>query len=132
MSPTLIAEARRRFAPTPEALRAVRGFVAQVVAAARELDRDAVCLIADELAANAVEHAGTPFVVTVKVYDSDPPAVARVEVEDLSAAPPRRLPASARMSHGWGLNLVERVASRWGWEPCSPSGKVVWFELEQP
>ncbi len=61
----------------------------------------------------------------------DPPAVAmvRVEVADASACPPRPRCADDD-TNGRGLELVDGLADRWGWQP-EDNGKSIWCEVDR-
>jgi anti-sigma regulatory factor (Ser/Thr protein kinase) len=81
-------------------------------------------LMTTELASNAVEHAGTPYTLTIELA----PQVLRVAVRDASAV----LPVMGEMCApddvcGRGLALIAELAQRWGFEPVD-GGKSVWFE----
>lgn len=117
-----------RLAPRPDSVRAARDLVAQACRAwhlAHLLP--ATSLVASELAANAVEHAGTDFVVTVSRSG------ARLHVAVHDGAPRFKLPTgselaappSALADRGRGLLLVHKVAAAWGVMP-GRGGKVVW------
>ena len=85
-------------------------------------------LLLTELTTNAVVHARTMFVVTTVLRS----AGLRVRVDDRSFQQPRLLASPAYPSEvvgGWGLQLVDQLATRWGHEP-RPDGKSVWFELD--
>jgi anti-sigma regulatory factor (Ser/Thr protein kinase) len=85
---------------------------------------DEAALMTTELAANAVEHARTPFTVMVEVSADR----LRVDVRDGSRAMPVVSSANSDTSIGGrGLWLVAAFADRWGCEPVE-SGKTVWFE----
>lgn len=62
----------------------------------------------------------------------DPPAVAmvRVEVADASACPPRPRCADDDDTNGRGLELVDGLADRWGWQP-EGNGKSIWCEVDR-
>lgn len=82
-------------------------------------------LMVSELVGNAIVHAGTEIVVTVRCT-SDRTVV---EVHDGSPVMPAvRRPEPMRPG-GHGLRIVEALALRWGAEPCRDDGKTVWFEL---
>lgn len=87
---------------------------------------DVASLLVSELVANAVLHAGT----TVHVIARITPARLRVEVYDDNPRLPTRKHYSALSTTGRGLMLVERLSEDWG-TAGTPSGKVVWFELDQ-
>lgn len=77
-----------------------------------------VVLVVSELTTNAVRHGGgRPFVRIVGGYDQ-----VLVEVVDDSSARP------APRRGGWGLQLVEQLAARWGVVERGGQ-KVVWCEL---
>ena len=90
---------------------------------------DDLALVASEVLTNCVEHSGRasePVEVAIRVW----PGVVRLEVRDggpgfepVPLRAPSPLPAP-----GWGLFLVDRLASRWGNEP----GGTVWAELDYP
>ena len=116
-------ELRASFEPTSESVAAARLLVSPIRA---WLSADvAACLelVVSELATNAVRHAATPYEVAVKVRPT-----LRVEVSDRSPARPVRRPHDLHDPRGWGLQIVDRCAERWGVE-ARPSGKVVWADV---
>ena len=87
-------------------------------------DHDDAVLVVSELVTNAVLHGtgtrtlrlvGTPWRVRVEVSDGNP------------------VPPAARRSGadgGWGIRLVDQLATAWGVSPApNGGGKVVWCEL---
>jgi anti-sigma regulatory factor (Ser/Thr protein kinase) len=95
------------------------------------LDRlaDDVQLGVSELITNAVRHAGTDVLLTIRL---DGELV--VEVED--AHPELRNPttpatADALATSGRGLQIVAAVSTEWGVRSL-PRGKAVWFTLALP
>ncbi|MGH9015164.1 MAG: ATP-binding protein [Acidimicrobiia bacterium] len=111
--------------------------VAVSVAGAREFTRSCLSsapketieravLLVSELVTNAVVHAACD--VRLRVTPGSP---VRVEVRDENAEPPQARGREPLEVGGFGLVIVESVASRWGVEP-QPTGKVVWFELDSP
>jgi anti-sigma regulatory factor (Ser/Thr protein kinase) len=94
--------------------------------AAGDFDRttiDNARLLVSELVANSAQH-GSGDTITV-VIDGDLPGVLRCEVIDAgNGFVPRG--RGARTAGGWGLHLVDRVASNWGVRDGSTR---VWFEL---
>ncbi|MFB9684354.1 ATP-binding protein [Amycolatopsis plumensis] len=83
---------------------------------------DDALLIVTELATNALRHGGGDPVLRLSVDGTD----VRIEVFDDSPAPPVRRPAGP--DGGWGLTLVDRLASVRGTERHG-RGKVVWCLL---
>ena len=77
-----------------------------------------------ELVTNAVEHARTPFTVTVDLTGDR----VRVEICDGDAAQPVTVHAPSETDVGGrGLRIVATLSDRWGVEP-DVGGKSVWFE----
>jgi len=89
-------------------------------------------LIVGELIANAVRHARTELTAVIDVSD----VTVRVEVIDLDSRPPALLAADDASTSGRGLQIVDALASRWGWEATETDegipGKKVWAEVDAP
>jgi anti-sigma regulatory factor (Ser/Thr protein kinase) len=114
--------------PRPESVRAARTLVALACDVWERPDlRTDTSLVVSELAANAVEHARTEFVVTVSrsetglhlaIHDrlSRFPHTSESELATLAG------PSAVR---GRGLRLVHTIAAAWGAMPTR-EGKVVW------
>ena len=85
---------------------------------------DTMLLLTTELVSNCVRHAMT-VMRFVMSYDG---CRLRVAVSDRDVRLPTVQPEDATSPHGWGLRIVERLASDWGATPL-PGGKTVWFEL---
>lgn len=90
---------------------------------------DDVRLLLSEIVTNAVRHSGAPrgakIVLTVSVARD----VVRAEVTDHGTGfepHPRDLPRTE--AGGWGLHLVDRLATRWGVD--RDDAVRVWFEIE--
>jgi anti-sigma regulatory factor (Ser/Thr protein kinase) len=97
---------------------AVRGFARELGA---ESTADA-CLLVCELATNAYLHGGGEIRLQITL-DGE---VARFVVSDDGGA--RFQPITHPDEYGgWGLNLVQRVADRWG---IGDAPTHVWFELQ--
>jgi anti-sigma regulatory factor (Ser/Thr protein kinase) len=94
----------------------------------RPLDDDARLLVS-ELVTNSVQHAAQPAGAPVHIRADADDGVVRVEVHDPGQGPMfRRRPVG--QSGGYGLDLVERIATRWGVN--RDHGTSVWFELAAP
>lgn len=114
--------------PQPASVRAARALVERAchVWDRRMLLQDTL-LIASELAANAVEHARTDFVVTVSRGDTR----LHVAIHDCASTfpHPTRLelvrPRVSFDERGRGLRLVHATAAAWGSSPTR-TGKLVW------
>src|SRR5215207_9625463 len=92
-----------------------------------EDDRGALRLLVSELVTNSIRHvAGSaePVQLLVRI---DAGAI-RVEVRDGGAGFEPGKPEPRGADGGFGLFLVERMASRWGVE--TRNGTIVWFELD--
>lgn len=85
---------------------------------------DDLCLVATELVANALRHAGTEMTMRLRMIRGG----VRLEVEDGSIRPLRPRPAGPADEGGRGLLLVDALSSRYGVEG-EAKGKRVWVEL---
>ncbi len=87
-------------------------------------------LLVTELVTNSVRHAAVPVGDAVDVEVSIGPERVRVAVGDGGSGFVERPPAGGRQKvSGWGLDLVDQVASRWGIRRLR--GTCVWFELDR-
>jgi anti-sigma regulatory factor (Ser/Thr protein kinase) len=85
---------------------------------------ESALLVVEELVANVVDHARTPFRLTVAHTG---PAL-RITVRDECPRPLRVRPTSAHAGRGRGLAMIEALTSRWGCERTA-AGKTVWAVL---
>jgi anti-sigma regulatory factor (Ser/Thr protein kinase) len=85
-------------------------------------------LIVSELVTNSMRHAGLQDAAEVRVSAALADDVLRIEVEDAgtSGAVIRRTP-NRDLGGGFGLNIIDALALRWGVE--RGSGTLVWVEL---
>jgi anti-sigma regulatory factor (Ser/Thr protein kinase) len=120
------------FVPAPEAVGAARRMVAGAMAdwATTHGERpddllvaDA-CLVASEMAANAVTHAESAFEVAVACAEG----AVRITVSDSGPGVAEPHTVEPLEVGGRGLVIVSDVADRWGCDAV-PGGKVVWAEL---
>jgi anti-sigma regulatory factor (Ser/Thr protein kinase) len=81
-------------------------------------------LLTSELVTNAVLHAATSVMLTISCRDN----TVRVEIGDAGTEMPSLVEVPD--TGGYGLRLVDRMASRWGVEQVPGTGKTVWFELD--
>lgn len=115
----------RRFPPEPESVAEARRFVRATLDGAAPDTLDTAQLLVSELVTNAVLHARTEVEVTARAGDGG----VLVRVGD--RRPERGLVpygSSAYTGTGQGLVLVERLASRHGFD-TGDAVKTVWFEL---
>ncbi|MFF8276869.1 ATP-binding protein [Streptomyces lateritius] len=92
---------------------------------------DTLVLLISELVTNAVVHTGCPAVLRMLFAASCPDAgTVRVEVADASDRPPRQRHAEGEDTNGRGLELVDGLADRWGWQR-EGAGKSIWCEVDR-
>jgi anti-sigma regulatory factor (Ser/Thr protein kinase) len=86
-------------------------------------------LLVSELVTNSMRHAGLRGAAGVRVSAELTDGVLRIEVEDggRNGAVSRRSPSRDRAG-GYGLNIVDALALRWGVERAG--GTMVWVELD--
>ncbi len=115
----------RRFSGSSAAPNLGRDFVNDALAdwGVQDDFRD-VGLVTSELVTNAVRHVGGPFTLAVALV----PDRVRIEVSDASSRQPLPEALNSNRAGGWGLKIVEQLATTWGSEPQA-NGKVVWCEV---
>ncbi|MFD5424306.1 ATP-binding protein [Streptomyces sp. NPDC127084] len=92
---------------------------------------ETLVLLISELVTNAVVHTGCPAVLRMLFGAGEPAAgTVRVEVADTSACPPSPRRAEREDTNGRGLELVDGLADRWGWQP-EGAGKSIWCEVDR-
>jgi len=82
-------------------------------------------VLADELVANAITHGAPPIEISL----STTAGIVRCEVADGSNTIPALNIADPTEISGRGIQLVAKLANRWGTSVAGP-GKRVWFELD--
>ncbi|MFI8425925.1 ATP-binding protein [Streptomyces sp. NPDC085479] len=88
---------------------------------------ETLVLLISELVTNAVVHTGCPAVLRM-LFAAE--GGVRVEVADRSDRPPRPRHAAGEDTNGRGLELVDGLADRWGWQP-EGAGKRIWCEVDR-
>ncbi|MEW1654414.1 ATP-binding protein [Streptomyces sp. NPDC093707] len=92
---------------------------------------ETLILLISELVTNAVVHTGSAARVRMCFSGSGAMVgTVRVEVVDTSARPPRPRHADGDDTNGRGLELVDGLADRWGWQP-EGAGKRIWCEVDR-
>jgi anti-sigma regulatory factor (Ser/Thr protein kinase) len=86
-------------------------------------------LLVTELVTNAILHSGAPGTPVVLRVEARPGRL-RVEVHDRGPGFEMHKPKPRGSRGGFGLFLVERMASRWGVH--RDQSTYVWFELDRP
>jgi anti-sigma regulatory factor (Ser/Thr protein kinase) len=110
----------------PASVSGARGFVAmRLVEHAVEHLVDDVQLVVSELATNAIVHADTSFVVTLRVCEDS----VRLEVDDGSHSQPVLTTARTLDTGGRGIAIVDILSRDWGVTRHSTRGKSVWAEF---
>lgn len=91
---------------------------------------DDAALLVSEIVSNSVRHAGLRAADAIQVRVRGSNSTLHVEVVDPGPGfDPESLPVS-RPNGGWGLRLLDRLATRWGVERNEVTR--VWFELASP
>jgi len=109
----------------PDAPAAARALMSRCLGHGDAELRDDSRLLVSELVSNSVRHAGRPLGATVLVEAFAIDGRVRVEVTDAGSGAVRRREADE--DGGFGLQLVESIATRWG--VSHARGTLVWFEL---
>jgi anti-sigma regulatory factor (Ser/Thr protein kinase) len=116
-------------AAVAERARVARAFVAGVLGPGHPCGDDAALLVS-ELFGNSVLHSGSAApgeTVTVAVRVGE--GLVRIEVTDRSGpGVPETGPAARDGEGGRGLQIVARLAARWGWRRRG-GRTVTWFEM---
>lgn len=123
-----MADVRKELAPDVGAPQRAREIVLGAIADLPKVVQDDVVLLVSELVSNSVMHVEAmpnDKIGLVLAHERD---VLHVEVSDRSPRIAHRRPAGAG---GYGLNLVDRLASRWGAELRS-GRNVTWFDVRVP
>src|SRR4051794_13738457 len=108
--------------PVPESVRQARRALAR---AGIDPDIDhTVSLLTSEVVTNAIRHAAAHG--DIQMAAAFEPGYARIEVLDRG---PGFAPRVRHGHGGFGLRLVEKLASRWGVERAA--GTLVWFEVDR-
>ena len=105
---------------------------AEIAARCRELDLGAplcqsLILLVSEVVSNAVRHSAGDSKAPVRLVATFGKQTIRVMVTDAGVGFTPRPRDPARTHDGYGLYLLEKVATRWGVE--SRGDTKVWFEL---
>ncbi|RPK60882.1 hypothetical protein EES43_16655 [Streptomyces sp. ADI96-02] len=92
---------------------------------------ETLILLISELVTNAVVHTGCPAVLRMLFGAAGGSCgTVRVEVADASDRPPLQRHAAGEDTNGRGLELVDGLADRWGWQP-EGAGKRIWCEIDR-
>ena len=127
MEPSVPTQLSLRLNPGPEAIPAARKALDGLSGIVERHLWEDLRLLVTEVVTNGVRHGSTrgPVEVAVKVDDT----TVRAEHTDGGRGfdPPAAPMPREDGTGGWGLQLVDRVADRWGVKVAH--GTCVWFEL---
>jgi anti-sigma regulatory factor (Ser/Thr protein kinase) len=85
-------------------------------------------LVVSELVTNSVRHAGVPDAAIVRICARLAEGILRLEVEDPgTAGAVAQRPPDHHRGDGFGLNIVDALATRWGVE--REGATLVWAEF---
>lgn len=146
MSLTMLPIVDKQFSPHAEAVSQARQYVTGLADSLSKGERQQMSLLVSELVTNSVLHAGllpTDF-IGLKIYLS----VELIRTEVRNPGSGFELPlggllggglldnlSNIEQTSGWGLQLVAKIADRWGMEredPVEPGElTLVWYELDR-
>jgi len=110
--------------PLAPSVHRARTFVADHLAAHHDVVRnDDICLVASELASNALLHARTPFTVFLR---GDGLGISLAVRDGLASFVPSGGPSSEWDEGGRGLLITEALTDSWGMRPGAYGAKYVW------
>jgi anti-sigma regulatory factor (Ser/Thr protein kinase) len=113
------------FGNSPGSVAAARRFAANAVQGVPAETLETVKLMVSELATNCVRHADSQFDLTVIQTEHE----IRVEATDYGGGEPTMLSPGPAEPTGRGLMIIDMLATTWGSEHPSASGKMVWFAI---
>ena len=115
----------------PGSIPRARRAIEEVAPTVDELTLLNLRLLVSELVTNAVRHVPADQAQTIRLVVNRNAQGVRVEVGDRGPGfmPAPQADVQDRAS-GWGLNILARVADRWGVE--NDDGALVWFEIDVP
>jgi len=114
-----------RLAPDLTSISTARRYAESIFANESVAGFDIVALLITEVVTNAVVHARTPIVMTVRATGE----TIRVEVHDDDSTLPVVQRAEPYQPGGRGMAIVDALAADWGVVSEPFQGKTVWFEM---
>jgi anti-sigma regulatory factor (Ser/Thr protein kinase) len=123
------AELSLRLRPGPEAVPAARNALDGLSGMLERPVWEDLRLLVTEVVTNGVRHGSERGPVEMSVTVGEAAIRAQVTDGGRGFAPPAAPMPRGDGSGGWGLQLVDRVASRWGVDV--DGGTRVWFELSR-
>jgi serine/threonine-protein kinase RsbW len=114
------------FEHAPESVSLARVFANGAISGAPPDVRETVTLLVSELATNCIRHSQGRFELSV----AQTPREIRVEATDRGTGEPVLRSPGPTDPTGRGLQIVDMLASSWGFEPLGQQGKRVWFTVD--
>ena len=115
----------KTFPHAPESVPSARHFVGEVLEGTPDEVRATIALMISELASNCIRHTDTGFELTVIRTAAE----IRVEATDGGGGEPTKRTPAPTDPNGRGLQIVDMLASSWGFDTLPDGGKTVWFAL---
>ena len=110
--------------PAPESVRTARDRLRELLDSwATEEKRQTIVLLLSEVVTNAVRHAPGTVHITVTLFAD------RVHARVRDENPRTPQPRAPDETGGRGIQLLQRLATRWGVDQHPGDGKTVWFEV---
>ncbi|MEO7804157.1 MAG: ATP-binding protein [Actinomycetota bacterium] len=113
---------------SPESVRTARGLVNELQEHLREDTAEDLKILISEVVTNSIRHGGLLADENVGLKILVENRVVRAEITDSGTGFTYVGRFDADTGSGWGLELVERLSSRWGVETNSHT--KVWFEID--
>jgi anti-sigma regulatory factor (Ser/Thr protein kinase) len=118
--------------PRPQAAKEARDGVDRLAERVAPEILDDVRLLVSELVTNSVRHGAVPQDGRIELRAALTSSAVRVEVIDTSGGfTSATRTRSENRAGGWGLYLVQRIASRWGIDSSGEQTTRVWFEIDR-
>jgi two-component sensor histidine kinase len=128
-SVTGVACARLRLGCDPSVVAEARRAVGRIEPALPARVADSARLLVSELVTNSIVHGGSAGEGWIDVVIERRARCVRIEVADAASSGRRPVlrPVDPTSTSGWGLQLVDRLATVWGVE--TGTGTRVWCEI---
>jgi anti-sigma regulatory factor (Ser/Thr protein kinase) len=115
------------FPATPDQVARLREVIKEALAGHPSLDT--MVMLASELAANAVRHSGSAFFGLVISRRAER-GLRLAVFDEARSGFPRLGEASVEATSGRGLQLLDKIADRWGITRSPGTGIAVWFDAD--
>ena len=115
--------------PRREAAREARKLIADVDGPELATVLEDVALLVSELVTNSFRYGGLREGERISLSLTHEGDSLRAEITDPGRGPTEPKPRSPTHDGGWGLQIVDKKADRWGVDRRK-EGTVVWFEID--